>query len=58
MYHTLNLLSIDVTHKCLVAEGWCPLGAKDKVQQDCTFYALALILHVLLLIFHNAEIVL
>ncbi|XP_024366446.1 V-type proton ATPase subunit a3 [Physcomitrium patens] len=32
VYHTLNMLSIDVTRKCLVAEGWCPVFAKPKIQ--------------------------
>ncbi|CAK9875161.1 unnamed protein product [Sphagnum jensenii] len=32
VYHTLNMLSVDVTHKCLVAEGWCPVTAKPKIQ--------------------------
>ncbi|XWS21009.1 hypothetical protein CRYUN_Cryun30bG0018100 [Craigia yunnanensis] len=32
IYHTLNMLSIDVTKKCLVAEGWCPVFASDKIQ--------------------------
>ncbi|XP_073136419.1 V-type proton ATPase subunit a3-like isoform X1 [Henckelia pumila] len=27
VYHTLNMLSIDVTKKCLVAEGWSPVFA-------------------------------
>ena len=31
IYHTLNMLSIDVTRKCLVAEGWCPVSAKPQV---------------------------
>jgi len=35
VYHTLNQLSIDVTRKCLVAEGWCPVSAKTKVQSPC-----------------------
>ena len=33
VYHTLNMLSIDVTRKCLVAEGWCPVSAKPKVRR-------------------------
>lgn len=24
IYHTMNLFSVDVNRKCLVAEGWCP----------------------------------
>ncbi|CAM6126766.1 unnamed protein product [Calypogeia fissa] len=32
VYHTLNQLSIDVTRKCLVAEGWCPVAAKSQIQ--------------------------
>ncbi|XP_022769093.1 V-type proton ATPase subunit a3-like [Durio zibethinus] len=32
IYHTLNMLSIDVTKKCLVAEGWCPVFATSKIQ--------------------------
>uniref|UniRef100_A0A7I4DFS9 V-type proton ATPase subunit a n=2 Tax=Physcomitrium patens TaxID=3218 RepID=A0A7I4DFS9_PHYPA len=31
VYVTLNMLSIDVTRKCLVAEGWCPVSAKPKI---------------------------
>ncbi|XP_057975826.1 V-type proton ATPase subunit a2-like [Malania oleifera] len=40
IYHTLNMLSIDVTKKCLVAEGWCPVFATIKIQhtlQQATF---------------------
>ncbi|GLU04521.1 hypothetical protein SLE2022_216610 [Rubroshorea leprosula] len=29
-YHTLYTLSIDVTRKCLVAEGWCPVFATNQ----------------------------
>lgn len=31
IYHTLNMLSIDVTKKCLVAEGWSPVFATPQV---------------------------
>lgn len=33
IYHTLNMLSIDVTKKCLVAEGWCPVFATKQIQE-------------------------
>lgn len=32
VYHQLNKLSIDVTRKCLVAEAWCPIMARTRVQ--------------------------
>ncbi|KAH8934864.1 hypothetical protein BDL97_17G001900 [Sphagnum fallax] len=32
VYHTLNMLSIDVTRKCFVGEGWCPVSSKPKIQ--------------------------
>ncbi|KAK1304614.1 Vacuolar proton ATPase a3 [Acorus calamus] len=32
IYHTLNMLSIDVTRKCLVAEGWSPIYAANQIQ--------------------------
>lgn len=32
IYHTLNMLSIDVTKKCLVAEGWCPVFSTKQIQ--------------------------
>lgn len=31
VYHILNMLSMDVTKKCLVAEGWCPVFASNQV---------------------------
>ncbi|KAF3446386.1 hypothetical protein FNV43_RR11565 [Rhamnella rubrinervis] len=40
IYHSLNMLSIDVTKKCLVAEGWCPVFASNQIQnvlQQATF---------------------
>lgn len=32
IYHTLNKLSADATHKVLVAEGWVPAAARARVQ--------------------------
>ncbi|KAL5778108.1 hypothetical protein ACOSP7_011034 [Xanthoceras sorbifolium] len=32
IYHTLNMLSMDVTKQCLVAEGWCPVFATNQIQ--------------------------
>ena len=32
IYHTLNLFNIDVTHKCLIAECWCPVDALDRIR--------------------------
>lgn len=31
-FHTLNMFSIDVTQKCLVAECWIPTADLDKVR--------------------------
>ncbi|GMP89101.1 hypothetical protein CsSME_00040813 [Camellia sinensis var. sinensis] len=31
VYDTLNMLNFDVTKKCLVGEGWCPIIAKTQV---------------------------
>jgi len=31
IHHTLNMLSLDVTKKCLVAEGWSPVFATKQV---------------------------
>lgn len=31
IYHTLNMLSLDVTKKCLVGEGWSPVFATKQV---------------------------
>lgn len=31
VYHTLNMLSMDVTRKCLVGEGWSPVYASTQV---------------------------
>ncbi|QCE09301.1 V-type proton ATPase subunit a1 isoform X1 [Vigna unguiculata] len=33
VYDTLNMLNFDVTKKCLVGEGWCPLLAKTQMQE-------------------------
>ncbi|CAM0872297.1 unnamed protein product [Alopecurus aequalis] len=32
IYHTLNMLSVDVTKKCLVGEGWSPVFATSQIQ--------------------------
>ena len=32
IYHTLNLLNVDVTQKCLIAECWCPVDDLDHIQ--------------------------
>ncbi|XBI70598.1 hypothetical protein VPH35_065044 [Triticum aestivum] len=32
IYHTLNMLSVDVTKKCLVGEGWSPVFAANQIQ--------------------------
>ncbi|RDX71199.1 V-type proton ATPase subunit a3, partial [Mucuna pruriens] len=34
IYHTLNMLSINVTKKCLLAEGWCPVFATSEIQKE------------------------
>ncbi|EEF49468.1 V-type proton ATPase subunit a3 [Ricinus communis] len=33
VYHTLNMLSLDVTKKCLVAEAWSPVFASKQIQE-------------------------
>ncbi|KAH9331599.1 hypothetical protein KI387_003707, partial [Taxus chinensis] len=33
IYHTLNMLNVDVTKKCLVGEGWVPVFAKAQIQE-------------------------
>ncbi|GAB4825392.1 V-type proton ATPase subunit a1 [Ancistrocladus abbreviatus] len=33
VYDTLNMLNFDVTKKCLVGEGWCPIFAKVQIQE-------------------------
>ncbi|XP_047981936.1 V-type proton ATPase subunit a1-like isoform X1 [Salvia hispanica] len=40
IYDALNMLNFDVTKKCLVGEGWCPIFAKTMIQdalQRATF---------------------
>ncbi|XP_022085666.1 V-type proton ATPase 116 kDa subunit a-like isoform X2 [Acanthaster planci] len=32
IYHTLNLCNMDVTHKCLIAECWCPEGELGRIR--------------------------
>ncbi|XP_065865690.1 V-type proton ATPase subunit a1 [Euphorbia lathyris] len=33
VYDALNMLNFDVTKKCLVGEGWCPMFAKAEIQE-------------------------
>ncbi|KAK8531946.1 hypothetical protein V6N12_053403 [Hibiscus sabdariffa] len=33
IHHTLNMLSLDVTKKCFVAEAWSPVFAKKQIQE-------------------------
>lgn len=40
VYDTLNMLNFDVTKKCLVGEGWCPIFAKTQV----TCFSLAILI--------------
>ncbi|XP_039031208.1 V-type proton ATPase subunit a1-like [Hibiscus syriacus] len=53
VYDTLNMLNFDVTKKCLVGEGWCPIFAKAQIQealQRATFDSnsqLGIIFHVM-----------
>ncbi|CAN0910510.1 V-type proton ATPase subunit a3, partial [Linum grandiflorum] len=34
VYHTLNMLSLDVTKKCLVGEGWSPVFAGKQIKDS------------------------
>ncbi|KAL4585916.1 hypothetical protein LXL04_010543 [Taraxacum kok-saghyz] len=34
VFDTLNMLNFDVTKKCLVGEGWCPIFAKPQIQES------------------------
>ncbi|EXC33238.1 V-type proton ATPase 116 kDa subunit a isoform 1 [Morus notabilis] len=33
VFDTLNMLNFDVTKKCLVGEGWCPIFARTQIQE-------------------------
>jgi len=47
VYDTLNMLNFDVTKKCLVGEGWCPIFAKTQV----TCFSLAILIFFFLVIY-------
>eukprot|EP00117_Sycon_ciliatum_P004072 scpid83000/ scgid8593/ V-type proton ATPase 116 kDa subunit a isoform 1; Vacuolar proton translocating ATPase 116 kDa subunit a isoform 1 len=32
IYHTLNMLNVDVTHKCLIGECWCPVADLESIR--------------------------
>ncbi|XP_052200925.1 V-type proton ATPase subunit a1-like isoform X4 [Diospyros lotus] len=34
VYDTLNMLNFDVTKKCLVGEGWCPVFARTQIKES------------------------
>ncbi|MED6168631.1 V-type proton ATPase subunit a1 [Stylosanthes scabra] len=33
VYDTLNMLNFDLTKKCLVGEGWCPISAQAQIHE-------------------------
>ncbi|XP_053574917.1 V-type proton ATPase 116 kDa subunit a 4 [Bombina bombina] len=33
VYHVLNLCNIDVTQQCIIAEIWCPVNDKERIQR-------------------------
>jgi len=33
IFYTLNMFNYDVTHKCLIAEGWCPTEDMDNIRE-------------------------
>ena len=54
IYHTLNMFSLDVTKKCLVAEGWSPVFATSKVS-TCTLILPVNDIFSMLLFFKNMQ---
>ena len=32
IYHTLNMFNIDISHKALIGECWCPIKRLDKIR--------------------------
>lgn len=48
IYYTLNLFNVDVTKKCLIGEGWIPVGDVEVVRNALTEASVSIYLLVFL----------
>jgi len=58
IYHTMNLFNHDPGRKCLIAEGWCPKSATEKIvdaMRRATESSGALVPSILSVVQHNDE---